>query len=598
VTGDATLGGVLRLTSAGAAGAGSYRLVTAAGATTGAFASVAVQGIDNAALHQVVTTEAGVTRVDLFRLAATAETIPATVAFGNVRRGLDLTSTLTFTNAAAADGFSEQLVGTATGQGSGFAAVAAGAPGVVTFSLDRSTVGAKVGASTVSIESVGVGGFANTVLRAGTVALSANVYDLASATLGATSLTLGNVRVAGTAGFDVTNTVVTDAAFQDSLDVVATAANGKLTFANPARLAAGATGTVTLTAATAGVLDASVAVGLTSNANGLAGLTNVAVTAPGNILAGQTRSVGVAIGDAGSLAGTIVLGLSSNANGVADLQGRTFADHTVTVTGAAYDLAQATVAPALTLGNVRVGAANPLAVTNTVFLSATYQDSLDVVATSANAKLGFANPAKIDAGLSGDVAVTAVAAGSLAGNIALALTSNANGLAGLTNEALVGQSVAVTGAAYDLARATLASGTLAMGNVRLGQSVAMGVTNTATTDAAFQDSLDVLATSANGSLTVVSPANIAAGLSGNVTVATNLAGAIAGTVNLGLASNANGVVGLDNAALAGQSFAVTGAAFDYAVATVAPTLDLGNLRVGANRALNVANTVTTSAAYQ
>ena len=109
--------------------------------------------------------------------------------------------------------------------------------------------GAKTGASAVSIESVGVGSFANTVLRAGTVALTANVYDLATATLGATRLTLGNVRVASTAGFDVTNTVVTDAAFQDKLDVLATSANGKLTIANPASLAAGTTGAVTLTAA-------------------------------------------------------------------------------------------------------------------------------------------------------------------------------------------------------------------------------------------------------------------------------------------------------------------------------------------------------------
>ena len=214
-----------------------------------------------------------------------------------------------------------------------------------------SDAGAKVGASAVSIESVGVGGFANTVLRAGNVALSANVYDLASATLGATSLTLGNVRVAGTAGFDVTNTVVTDAAFQDSLDVVATAANGKLTFANPARLAAGATGAVTLTAATAGVLDATVAVGLTSNANGLAGLTNVG-------LAGQS----------------------------------------VAVTGAAYDFAQPTVAATLALGNVRARSAGSLAVTNAVVTDAAFQDSLDVTATTAVANLAVTAPGNILAG--------------------------------------------------------------------------------------------------------------------------------------------------------------------------------------------------------
>ena len=140
-------------------------------------------------------------------------------------------------------------------------------------------------------------------------------------------MTLGNVRVASTAGFDVTNTVVTDAAFQDKLDVLATSANGKLTIANPASLAAGTTGAVTLTAATAGVLDATVAVGLTSNANGLAGLTNEGLT-------GQS----------------------------------------VAVTGAAYDYAKPTVAATLALGNVRANTVGSLAVANTLVTSADFQD--------------------------------------------------------------------------------------------------------------------------------------------------------------------------------------------------------------------------------
>ena len=54
-------------------------------------------------------------------------------------------------------------------------------------------------------------------------------------------------------------------------------------------------------------------------------------------------------------------------------------------------------------------------------------------ATIENAKLGFANPGRILAGANADVTVTAAAAGSLAGNIALALTSNANGVTGLAN---------------------------------------------------------------------------------------------------------------------------------------------------------------------
>ncbi|NBR33066.1 MAG: choice-of-anchor D domain-containing protein, partial [Sphingomonadaceae bacterium] len=278
------------------------------------------------------------------------------------------------------------------------------------------------------------------------------------------------------------------------------------------------------------------------------------------------------------------------------LAGQSFA-----VTGAAFDYATATTAASLAFGNVRVGANRALNVANTVTTSAAYQDSLDVLATSANAQLGFANPGSILAGANADVTVTAAAAGSLAGNIALALTSNANGVAGLSNFGLAGQSVAVTGAAFDLASATLAAATLDLGNVRLGQGSTLAVTNAVVTAAAFQDSLDVVAASANGKLTLAAPGNILASASGNVGVTANTAGSLAGTVTLGLTSNANGVVGLENTALAGQSFAVTGAAFDYATATAASTLAFGNVRVAAGttaRNLAVTNTVTTSAAFQ
>ena len=67
------------------------------------------------------------------------------------------------------------------------------------------------------------------------------------------------------------------------------------------------------------------------------------------------------------------------------------------------------------------------------------------------------------AGANADVTVTAVAAGSLAGNIALALTSNANGVTGLDNVGLTAGAITVTGAAYDLARADFAATAVAFG---------------------------------------------------------------------------------------------------------------------------------------
>ena len=78
--------------------------------------------------------------------------------------------------------------------------------------------------------------------------------------------------------------------------------------------------------------------------------------------------------------------------------------------------------------------------------------------------------------------------------------------------ALAGQSVAVTGVAYDYAKPTVAS-TLALGNVRTNTAATLGVANTVITNALYQDSLAVAATTTLGNVLVASPANIAAGQS-------------------------------------------------------------------------------------
>jgi hypothetical protein len=274
----------------------------------------------------------------------------------------------------------------------------------------------------------------------------------------------------------------------------------------------------------------------------------------------------------------------------------------VAITGAVYDLANAAVAPTLTFGNVRTGAVGTVGVTNAAITLAQYQDSLDVTATSANVRLALTNPATIAADAAGDVTVRAATAGSLDATLSVGLVSNARGLAGLDDVTLGAQSVTVTGAAYDLARATLASTTLALGNVRTGTQTGVAVTNTVTTSADFQDSLDVVAATANGNLLLTNPANILAGQTRSVGVKANLAGSLDATVALGLTSNTNNVAGLTNDALAGQSIAVTGAAYDYAVAAVAPTLAFGNVRVAAGttaRTLAVTNTlVAADAAFQ
>ena len=371
------------------------------------------------------------------------------------------------------------------------------------------------------------------------VVVTGGVYDYAQAAYSNATLAFGNVRQGAgslTRSVGVTNTTVTNALFQDSLDVVGAVANAKLAASAPVNAAAGATGVVTVTASTA---------------------------------------------LAGSLADTLGLGFASNANCVAGLTGQALAGGSVAITGAVYDLANAAVAPALAFGNVRTGTVRTVGVSNATITDSAFQDSLDVAATTTNANLALTNPGRIMAGAADTLAVRAATAGSLATTLSVGLTSNANGVAGLTNEALASQSVAVTGAAYDLARATLGATSVAFGNVRTGTAATVAVTNPVTTDALYQDSLDVVASTANGNLRLTDPANLLASQSGNVGVKAHLAGSLDATVALALTSNANAVAGLANAALAGQSIAVTGAAYDYAqLAVTNRVLAFGNVRKG------------------
>ncbi|NBX35287.1 choice-of-anchor D domain-containing protein, partial [bacterium] len=241
-------------------------------------------------------------------------------------------------------------------------------------------------------------------------------------------------------------------------------------------------------------------------------------------------------------------------------------------------------------------------IANTVITSADFQDSLDVTATSSNGKLTVGTVGNILAGANADLTVTAATAGNLAANVALTLTSNANGLAGLSNESLAGQTVAVTGVAYDYAKAVLASNTLSLGNVRTGTAATLAVTNEVITAASFQDGLLVAASADNGKLTLTNPDKIAAGLSGNVKVKAIAAGSLAATVSLTLDSDANGVSGLQGKSLAAQSFTVIGTAYDLAQVVVTNrTLDFGNVRKGGaavDQTLAIGNSPVSNATYQ
>jgi hypothetical protein len=219
---------------------------------------------------------------------------------------------------------------------------------------------------------------------------------------------------------------------------------------------------------------------------------------PANIAAATTGNVRLVAGAAGSLAADLTLTFTSKALAASGLSDLALTGGTVTVTGTAYDLASATVANTLALGNTRKGVTN-IVVGNSTITNAAYQDALQVVATSSNSGvLSAVNPANIVAGTTGNVAVTTVVAGSLAGtNVALALTSKA-AAAGLDDAVLTAQTVAITGAVYDYATSSVPA-TLVIGNVRLGATRTLSVDNVTVANAAYQDALAVTVTN-SGSL--------------------------------------------------------------------------------------------------
>jgi autotransporter-associated beta strand protein len=152
----------------------------------------------------------------------------------------------------------------------------------------------------------------------------------------------------------------------------------------------------------------------------------------------------------------------------------------------------------------------------------------------------------------------------LATTSVVGLTSDANGITGLSNSTLTSGSIAITGAAYNFASPTLnTTGPVAFGLFHEGSATGntqiVSISNTTISNPSFQDSLDVSPTSNNTSVTG-NTTNITAGNSGTITLTANTstAGSLASTVTLGYVSNANGVAGLSNSSLTSGSIATTG----------------------------------------
>ncbi len=239
-------------------------------------------------------------------------------------------------------------------------------------------------------------------LTSGTVGL--NLYALAAASAPGSSKNLGNIRVGG-------------------------ALTGSVSIANSGT--GGATYTELLKA------------NVTGNATGFTGLA-----------AGSSSNVNYSLATttAGAQSGSASVELASTGKGgYADTS---LSTTSVSLSGAAYDYAQATyTGAALDFGNVRVGgsATKTLAITNTTKTNATYQDNLTAGATTDNGKVSATGFSELGAGTSGTLSFIAATgtAGSLGSTATLSLNSTAtkSGLDGKTLAAS-GGAVTTTGQVY------------------------------------------------------------------------------------------------------------------------------------------------------
>ena len=226
-----------------------------------------------------------------------------------------------------------------------------------------------------------------------------------------------------------------------------------------------------------------------------------------------------------------------------------------------YNLASAASTQTVNVGNFRVGssASTSASITNASDANATYTEQLATgTITPGTGATSSGSFSEVAGGSTGNITVglsTASTAGAMSGSVTVGLNSTAVNSSGLSNQAITSQVITVNGDAYDYAQANYNGAALDFGYVHQGASVSnqtVAIGNQTITNASYQDLLDVSGSSTNGNVGVTGFNGLAASTNGattdNVSVGidSSVLGSVAGTVNLTLTSNANGVTGLSN----------------------------------------------------
>ena len=557
------------------------------GSATVAFSSQAINGsgLGNTALGSQTVNVTGTA----YQLAA-VNTLTTPVNLGNVHVGGTLGTTLNITNTASnTGGFTETLGASVTGT-TGAASTAGSITGLavgassnaVSLNLNTATAGALTGTATVAFTSQAINGSGLGTTSLGSQIVHANgaAYNLASASLG--TINFGNVLVGSSVSrfLNVSNTAA-PGSFSEGLDATlgtfsGTGAGLLSGSGSITNLAAGSTSTnglsVGLNTSAAGTVAATVQVNLASNGATTSGLGITALPSQSAAISGQINAIAVV----GNLAS-----------------------------------ASAATPNPVNLGNVRIGAVSPtqaLTISNTlVGPGEGLNASISTAAPGLTATGSFTSLQGGNADTSSlVVGMNTASAGLKNGTATITLASDGSFNSGVTT-ALPSQTVAVTGAVYQTAQASvLPTSPINLGSARIGGTLnqALTITNSAPNTGGFTETLGGTVTGTTGAAqTTGAISGVAQGASSNaisVGLSTGTAGAVSGSADLGFTSSAVNGSGLATIGVGSQTVNLTGAVYQSAIASALPTsVNLGTVRSGTviDTAISLANVAPLTGGY-
>ncbi len=505
--------------------------------------------------------------------------------------------TLTVTNAAVADAYSENLIasiGSVTGQFSLGSSrqtgeIAAGATDSDALSLDLSTANAGTVAGVIALALISDGGSGTSSIDGlGTTALSPQTIN-ATATID--NYATGQIiELTGTGRLSGTGTAY-------ALDLGGVVLGG------------------TPVAVELGVKNAASSVA-DMLAGGFVNSGNAAIALSGftrfsGVAAGQTQS-GLDITLSATQVGTFTQQVTLNGTGYnASGYHGTLAPEVLTISGVVVNDATAgAVAPnPVSFGEHHVGdtLSQGLTISN-LGTADGYTEALDAsigrttgAATASGSFSGLAAGATNNGGLT--IGLSSTQDGALSGTALIAPGSDGKGIDTLGTTALATQTVTATGTLFNYATASVASpNPVSFGDRHVGEvlSQTLTVSNTGTADG-FTEALDASIGNATGAASASGTfSGLAAGAinNGGLTIGLSSAmdGARSGTALIAPGSDGKGIDTLGTTALTTQTVTATGTLFNYATASAASPnpVSFGDRHVGdvLSQTLTVSNTGT------